>query len=506
MKNKYLSTIGGATIFLAFIGIVSRGLGFFREVTFAGYYGLSSEFDLYLVGNVIPVTINTIILFVAQNIFVPLYHKYSDESMIKLLLYRQLRNFLYIGLTITVVLFLFTDVIINFYQPNVNTSSFILVKNIFIISILSIPFSSLNSILIVYLQAKYEFKNAATSQLFVNIFIIILVVLFSSSLNIYAIPFGYIIGTLIQTVYLVLKTRINLISIFTGSKNFNDYYKLSINSIIIIAAIESLGQLYMFIDRLFLERVDTGGIASINYAQNIFFLPMQIFSIALTTAIFPKLSQYYSNKNFKDFRLTLDKSINIIIIIFIPITLILIFWGDQIIILFYERGKFLSNDSLTTYHVLQMLTISLFFYSIYAILNKIFFTANLTFTLLIITLVGILIKFSFNFILVTPLSQKGLALSTTITYIFFFTASLITFKLNGIYTFNSRIFYSIIASFGNSMISLFLVITIFSFFSDMSIYSTLLMLISFFLLYSLNLYFYDNDSFKKINFLTSRIK
>lgn len=98
MKDKYTSTIAGATILMAGIGIISRGLGFFREVTFAGYYGLSSEFDLYLIGTVIPLTLNTIILFIAQNIFVPYYNRYKNEGVVENFLYQQLRFFYLLAL------------------------------------------------------------------------------------------------------------------------------------------------------------------------------------------------------------------------------------------------------------------------------------------------------------------------------------------------------------------------------------------------------------------------
>ncbi len=75
MKQKFTSTIAGASIFISIIGLLSRGLGFIREMIFANNFGLETEFDLYLVGAVLPITINTIILYIGQNYFVPEFQK-----------------------------------------------------------------------------------------------------------------------------------------------------------------------------------------------------------------------------------------------------------------------------------------------------------------------------------------------------------------------------------------------------------------------------------------------
>ena len=71
MNRKFTSTIAGASIFITAVLLVGRGLGLIREVIFANYFGLSAEYDLYLVATVLPITINTIILYIAQNFFIP---------------------------------------------------------------------------------------------------------------------------------------------------------------------------------------------------------------------------------------------------------------------------------------------------------------------------------------------------------------------------------------------------------------------------------------------------
>ncbi len=78
---------------------------------------------------------------------------------------------------------------------------------IFRIFLLTIPFSAAISILSALLQTVYEFKYPAISILFLNISIIILHFIFTDKFGIYIIPIGYVIGTFLQFVYLLVKSE-----------------------------------------------------------------------------------------------------------------------------------------------------------------------------------------------------------------------------------------------------------------------------------------------------------
>jgi putative peptidoglycan lipid II flippase len=80
MSQKFTSTIAGASIFISVLGLFSRGLGFIREMIFANNFGLETEFDIYLVGAVLPITINNILLFIGQNYFVPEFQRINSSD------------------------------------------------------------------------------------------------------------------------------------------------------------------------------------------------------------------------------------------------------------------------------------------------------------------------------------------------------------------------------------------------------------------------------------------
>jgi putative peptidoglycan lipid II flippase len=169
-------------------------------------------------------------------------------------------------------------------------------------------------------------------------------------------------------------------------------------------------------DRYFYGNVQAGGIAALNFAIVVFGFPIAIFSIALSTAIFPGLSQLISNKDFSSLQNQYIKGIRFNILIFIPISITFIFFGDVVIRLLFERGKFTETSTLLTYDALKIYTLSLLFYTSYAIINKTIYSAGLIKQLLIISLLAFGIKIFLNFYLVGIYEQNGLALSTAISF------------------------------------------------------------------------------------------
>jgi putative peptidoglycan lipid II flippase len=282
-----------------------------------------------------------------------------------------------------------------------------------------LPLNAGISVLSAYLQAEFKFAHPALSQLILNIGVILLVILFYNKLDIWSIPIAYLGGTILQFVYLFyyskLRIRFNSFKLFRK----NDSIAPS-NTFILIIFIEAVSQLYLICDRYFYTSVDSGGIAALNYALIIYILPISIISYAISTVIFPQMTYLFVEKKMEQMQLALQKYLSNSIYVFLPTSFILFFWGDILIQIFFQRGKFNSLDTIMTFKILKIYSISLIFYSCYAIINKVIYSLGLVKQLLLLTISGIIIKVILNILLVGASRQNGLALSTTFTYIYFF--------------------------------------------------------------------------------------
>jgi len=488
------SSIGTATIVLTIFGFIAKATGFFREILFANFFGLSRDYEFYLVASILPITLNSISLYIYQNYFIPAYSKqnHSNSEQAAQFARRIFINSFTISVISLLILLVFRIQILGLYVG----TQFISEKTelLFIIFSCTVPFGIISGFLTAYLQTNFNFKSPAIAGLMLNVFTIIALLIFKEK-NIIIIAFAYLGGIFVQTLIL-----------FKISKLWKIVFKkfqlpvqrfITQNSLLIwIILIEVIGQLYVLSDRYFLSKVDEGGIAAINYATTIFLLPISIITISITTAILPRFSQLASAKLDEELKEKLKVALTNTSLIFIPLTLLFIFFGKEVIRILFERGNFNYQSTQMTYEVLFYLSLSLLFYSLYGILNKLFYVYEMVKTLFFVTILGISLKLILNFILVDSLKQNGLVISTSISYIFFFIVSVLIIqkglKILEIRTIlNKVLFYAI-----NGMVSFIVIKILFTLVQSESILFDLLKIFLFFLIYYINNLFL-NDLYQR---------
>lgn len=497
MNYKFSSSVAGASIIITITGLMSKGLGFFREIIFASLFGLSSDFDIYLVAAVLPLTINTIILYIAQNYLIPAYNKNkeiqpgSDNEFIK----SNFFIFSSMGIILSIILYAFSEDIISLYLNGQSTNSITTAVNIFRLFLISIPINCAISVLIAYQQTIFEFRYPAYSQLLLNALFIFLILIFAKKLSIFAIPLAYDAGIIFQLIYLLKKSGLKL-KFIKPYFRFRNYRRYIPGAFLIIILIESIGQLYVISDRYFYNYIPTGGIAALNYAQTVFLLPLSVLSIAISTAIFPRFAQHLRSNSSSELESVFNESIRINVAIFIPVTILFFFYGDVILKLFFQRGKFTGSDTMVTYSALIFFSISTVFYATYNVMNKLIYSMGLIKKLLYLTITGICLKILLNFLLVGSLKQNGLALSTSISYVFFFCYSFYLINKQIIFEKKYIFISELLFSLGNGFISLFIVRQIVSLFFKGSLF---LEIILFLILFLINI-FLVNHSLVKLFF------
>ncbi|NWF87934.1 MAG: polysaccharide biosynthesis C-terminal domain-containing protein [Ignavibacteriaceae bacterium] len=448
MSKNFASTIAGASILITGIGLVSKGFGFLREIIYANNFGLQTNFDIYLIGAVLPITINTSVFYLAQNYFIPIYNKklFQGKDHASKFLSESFWLFLILSFFLSLLLFVFSSPLIRLYLTSPSQSIYTTALTIFQIFLFTVPINACYSILSSYFQAEYNFKVPAYSTLFQNILIIVLVLLFTKSIGIFTIPIGYLLGTIAQFIYLLfsMKGRNYLAPkiIFPKPIELSNVNK----TLAIIIIVEFVNQLYNIIDRYFYGSVDSGGLAALNYATVLYSLPISIISFALSTALFPRITHSFTEKDISSSKSQYLSGLQVNILLFIPITFVFIFFGETIIRLFYQRGNYSSDDTVMTFQILKWYSLSLIFYSSYAIINKVVYGAGLVNGLLKISIGIFILKIIANYYLVELYKQNGLAFSTSISYIllsiscYFLVAKNVNLKI-GRKLINGAIFY-----------------------------------------------------------------
>lgn len=426
--SKKRASLAKASVLIIIAGLLSKGLGFFREVVFADTFGLEPSFNIFLTGIVFPIIINTGIYHLSLNYFIPAWNRIKSEKGIdaaKVFFTTTFFLFSFTALLIALALYVFSEPLMQLYMPNADSVAFLTALNILRIYLITIPFQAALSIVSAYLHCDYKFTLPAYSQAIPNVLTILAVLLFAFEYGVYAIPIGFVGGTIIQAVVLLLV----VLKVF-GNKPSLGMIGVSnhLHILVLILFIELAGQSHILFDRFFYGSIIEGGIAALNYAMMVMVLPITILSIAFSTVLFPKFSELYYSGNKEELSRHLTGGLKINTLLFLPFMLIFITQGETIIQLIYERGKFTGSGTEVTFAALQIYAICIPFYAGFAILNKFLYGCDRIKTLLTISAISLVMKIIGNVILVDMYGYLGLALSTSIAFIVLFIGSLIVVR------------------------------------------------------------------------------
>jgi putative peptidoglycan lipid II flippase len=114
--------------------------------------------------------------------------------------------------------------------------------------------------------------------------------------------------------------------------------------------------------------------ASIDAAFRIYMLPQGIFSVAVATVLFPRLSRLAAREDSAGFRETVSLGIRQIGFLLIPASVVLAVLAEPIVRLLYERGAFGSSETGVVADALAAFTIGLTFNGMMLMLNRAFFS------------------------------------------------------------------------------------------------------------------------------------
>ena len=278
--KSFVNSIAGASILLTFLGFIGKGIGFLREVVYANKFGLSYQFDLFLLGIALPNLINTATIYISQHYFIPAYNKIKGNSFDEgeSFFNNSFWQFVLGAIVLSIILFFTSDALFSFYLSGVSTEMKNMTIQIFKILLMTIPVNAGMSIIMAYQQANFNFTKPAISLILLNILVVVIIVLFNNLFEIFVLPVSFAAAYLIYLIYLIPNVRRKL--------NFSYYvrnkikYHNSLKTIISLIIIEILSLSYVLIDRYYVGEIDPGGISALNYSFVIFSLKI-IFNYSL---------------------------------------------------------------------------------------------------------------------------------------------------------------------------------------------------------------------------------
>jgi len=264
------------------------------------------------------------------------------------------------------------------------------------------------------LHARKLFSHLYIAPLFVNITIIFLL-FFDTGLDIYALVWGFLIGTLLKTVYMAV--ALHREGFQYGTPQPFDRQKMKAFWLLTLPMLGNslIANSNVMIDQVMATQLPEGSISTLRYAFRINDLPIQVIITAVSMAIFPFLSEEAASGNKENLRGIFKYTLIFLGFLTIPITCLIVLFSEDIVILLLKRGAFDMEAAQQTARTLVCYSLGLFFYG-YTFVNGSFFAAlQNTKALFYMGIASVIINVLFNYIFMNLIGVQGIALSTSFT-------------------------------------------------------------------------------------------
>lgn len=181
-------------------------------------------------------------------------------------------------------------------------------------------------------------------------------------------------------------------------------------------------QVNILVGTLLASLLPEGSVSYLYYADRVVQFPLGIFAISMSVAVLPSLSRQAAARDMNALADTFAYSMNLVFFITIPAMAGLIVLRQPIVGLLFHRGAFDTASLVATAYALFYYSVGLWAFSAVRIVVSTFYALQDTKTPVKMATLAIIANIGLGIILMGPLSHGGLALATSL-------ASMINFLL-----------------------------------------------------------------------------
>jgi putative peptidoglycan lipid II flippase len=359
---------------------LSRIAGLVREVFAAAYFGVSGAMSAFTIAFQVPNLVRSLFADAAiQAAFVPVFTEQLEKGN-KREAFRLASTLIFLVTLVltalTALFILIAPVLMPLFVGSKVPQGLTVTLSQILFPILVMLGTT--GMVVGILNSYDRFGAFAISPFFWNVAIIaVLVALapqFHGDNRIYAYAIGVLVGTAIQLAiptWDLRHTPFRLLRVF-------DWRSLEVRRVLLLMlpVTLSLGLINfnLLINSIFGSLVSEHAPAEIDKAFRIYMLPQGIFSVAVTTVVFPTLARLAARRQYEDLRATTANGMRQIVLLLAPAAAAILVLSVPMIRLVYQRGEFTPGDTQVVATALFWFAFSLPFNGLFLLLTRTFFS------------------------------------------------------------------------------------------------------------------------------------
>jgi len=417
-KQLYHSTaiVGGMTL-------ISRLMGFARDIMFANLFGVNAATDAFFVAFKIPNFLRRLFAEGAfAQAFVPMLSDYRHNGE-----HRNLQRFvdqasgtLAVLLAIVTLLgLLAAPLLISLFAPGFlwEGDQFELAVQLLRITFPYLLFIVLTAFAGAILNAHGKFAVPAITPVFLNISMIAAAIWLAPLFDqpILALSWGVFAAGIVQLVFqLPALWRLGLLpKPRWGWRDANVRRALKLMSPTIFAV--SVVQINLLFDTLMASFLTSGSVSWLYYSDRLVEFPLGILGIAVATVVLPHLSTHHAADAPAAFSRSLNWGLRLVMLAGLPATLGLMLLSQPLVSSLFEYNEFGANDAMMASKSLRAFAAGLLAFMLIKLLVSGFSAQNDTRTPVRFGIYSVVSNVILNLLLILPLAHAGVALATSLS-------------------------------------------------------------------------------------------
>ena len=415
MKEKVIKS----ALLISILTILGKIIGFLRTIVIAYLFGADSTMDAYNLANGFVLNVLYALLTAVALAFLPRYiekkvnrgEKEASDFSSKVLTVTTVA-----ALVISVIVLLGAPLLAKVTAPGYKGEQLQQVALYLRILSLGMVFSLLARLLKSILDAEQIYGYGAFSGIIYSVTTIVFAIGFHASWGVMSLLIAIPVAYFLQFVFLAYRTRKSVKIRVQFDVHDNDVITL-IKVAIPVLLSNTTVEINQLVDRMLASGTTEGAVSALSYSSNLSDLVVSIISESLITVFFTEFSNEAVKGNVDAIKGTIKQGIAVLCLLLLPISIITVRFGEDIVKIVYFRGAFDSK-------ALSLTTVAIILYAacwiainIERLFTKAFLAFGDTKLPMVISILSVVVNIVFSILCVQFIGFAGIILGTVIAEI-----------------------------------------------------------------------------------------
>lgn len=411
-----------ASLTVGSLTLLSRILGFVRDILTAAFLGAGPVADAFFVALKLPNFFRRITAEGAFSVsFIPIFSRTLKQEGDKAALTfagRALSWMLLILIVFSILAIIFMPTVVGLIAPGFIDDP---MRYDLAIALTRITFGYLTFMSVVALMGgvlnSYDvFAPFAGAPILFNLSLIGALVFLTqyTQTPAHALAYGVFIAGILQFLWMALSLKRAGIKLTLKkpelSQKMAKLFKLMGPGIFGAGVV----QVNVFVDMILASLLPVGAVSYLYYADRLGQLPLGVIGVTMGTALLPKLTKALSGKPSDEANILFNKALEYSLLLGLPAAVALVVIPNQLVSVLFERGAFNSNAAIATAHTVLAYAVGLPAFVGIKVFASTFYAHEDTKTPVKIAMLGAITNIVLSLILIRSMAHVGIALATSI--------------------------------------------------------------------------------------------